>query len=372
MAPRLPDEISRSQGRIATLDGWRGVSISLVVIGHTWNYRLAAQYAERVNLASELATVGVYAFFFISGFIITKICLHEYNTSTFSVRNFYLRRFFRIVPPFFSLLVVVAVASSLSLIDQSRSGIFSAGMFLCNINTNCGWFVGHTWSLAFEEQFYLLFPLALVMGGRRIGLIAGAIFLLIVSLPIGRFYLNLGEEARWLISFTVPFSFICAGCVAAAYERRLERLSQGKFAVHATFASALIIAGVLIGNTTQLFPLASRASQLLALLTHLGLPLCLGWVIGSSIYQRNVLTALLATPPVQFIGAISYSLYLWQQPFVAPRSLYLNDNIFLFWPGMFIAAWLSRQFIELPGIRLGKRIIRRFEFARLEPDEMKI
>jgi peptidoglycan/LPS O-acetylase OafA/YrhL len=59
--------------RIAPLDGWRGISISLVIIGHTWNYRLATYLEHTSNPMSELAQLGVCIFFFISGFIITKI-----------------------------------------------------------------------------------------------------------------------------------------------------------------------------------------------------------------------------------------------------------------------------------------------------------
>jgi peptidoglycan/LPS O-acetylase OafA/YrhL len=344
--------------RITPLDGWRGISISLVIIGHTWNYRLTTNLEHTSNPVSELAQLGVSIFFFISGFIITKMSLREYaETASFSVRNFYIRRIFRIIPPFFTFLFVLVVARSLSLIDQPFAGIITAGAFLCNIETDCGWFAGHSWSLAVEEQFYLLFPVLFAIAGLKIDRVAGLALVIFLALPLVRFLLNPGPWASALIEFTAPFLFICFGCVAAAHEARLERLSQSMWATYLSGAAVAIMLAVVLTNGSQPFPPASAGSRLLALLNFTALPISVAWLVGSSIYQRNAFTAVITTPPVLFVGSISYSLYLWQQLFVAPQSLYLTGSIFLFWPLQFVFAWLSYRFIETPSIRLGKQMM---------------
>src|SRR5580704_6596131 len=344
--------------RIAALDGWRGISISLVIIGHTWNYRLATHLEHTSNPMSELAQLGVCIFFFISGFIITKMSLQEYAaTANFSIRDFYIRRVFRIIPPFFIFLLVLVVARSLSLIDQPFAGIVTAGAFLCNIEADCGWFAGHSWSLAVEEQFYLLFPVLFAIAGLKLGRVAGLALVIFLALPLVRFLLNLGPWASALIEFTTPFLFICFGCVAATHEARLERLSQSLWATYLSGAAVAVMLAVVLTNGSQLFPPASVGSRLLALLNFIALPISVAWLVGSSIYRRNAFTAVITTPPVLFVGSISYSLYLWQQLFVAPQSLYLTGSIFMFWPLQFVFAWLSRRCIEIPSMRLGKQMM---------------
>jgi peptidoglycan/LPS O-acetylase OafA/YrhL len=91
------------------------------------------------------------------------------------------------------------------------------------------------------------------------------------------------------------------------------------------------------------------------LLNRIVLPISLAWLVGSSVYQRNIFTTILTAPPLLFVGTISYSLYLWQQMFLARHELYLT--IFLLWPLMFVLAWLSRRFIETPSIGLGRRLM---------------
>jgi peptidoglycan/LPS O-acetylase OafA/YrhL len=344
--------------RITPLDGWRGISISLVIIGHTWNYRLATHLEHKSNPASELAQLGVCIFFFISGFIITKMSLREHAaTASFSIRSFYIRRIFRIISPFFIFLLVLVVARSLSLIDQPFAGIIKAGAFLCNIETDCGWFAGHSWSLAVEEQFYLLFPVLFAIVGFKLGRVTGLVLAIFLALPLVRFLLNFGPWASALIEFTTPFLFICFGCVAATQEARLERLSQSMWATYLSGAAVTVTLVVVLTNGSQPFPPASVGSRLLALLNFTALPISIAWLVGSSVYQRNAFTAIITTPPVLFVGSISYSLYLWQQLFVAPQSLYLTGSIFLFWPLQFVFAWLSYRFVETPSIRLGKQMM---------------
>jgi peptidoglycan/LPS O-acetylase OafA/YrhL len=157
--------------RITVLDGWRGVSILLVIYGHfaTERYWNHSPINLNYRIADALSTFGVCIFFVISGLIITKLALREQDASgQFSVGNCYKRRFFRIVPPYFLYLSCILLLTAWGVIAQHYAGILWAAAFLCDLpQAECGWFGGHSWSLAYEEQFYLLFPLLFVCLGRR-------------------------------------------------------------------------------------------------------------------------------------------------------------------------------------------------------------
>jgi peptidoglycan/LPS O-acetylase OafA/YrhL len=86
---------------------------------------------------------------------------------------------------------------------------------------------------------------------------------------------------------------------------------------------------------------------------------CLCWLVVAPVYRVNVLSRFLIWPPLLFLGMISYSLYLWQQLFLAKPSLYLVDNALLWSPLMLAAATASHYFVERPFMRLGKRFIAR-------------
>jgi peptidoglycan/LPS O-acetylase OafA/YrhL len=221
---------------------------------------------------------------------------------------------------------------------------------------DCGWFVGHSWSLAFEEQFYLLFAILFAVSGRRIFYITGTVLIVFLSLPLVRFILGLGHWTGPIVEFTRPFLFICCGCIAAVRESELIALSQSRWATAISCTSIAIVALLVLSNGTEAFPAASAGSRLIALLDAVALPFSVAWLVVSSVYQKNAFTAFLSAPPVLFVGGISYSLYLWQQLFVAPLSLYLTPGIFVIWPLMFVFAWFSNRLVETPGIRIGKRI----------------
>lgn len=147
--------------RIGYLDTWRCIAVAAVILAHLPKSIADRVLSSPVHLLFEYGQVGVFIFFFISGHVVSKTCLRELSsTGTFSIGAFYTRRVFRIVPP---LLIYLAVCVTLfwsRLIDARSFEFLTASLYLCNIApAGCGWYTGHTWSLAFEEQFYLLFPL---------------------------------------------------------------------------------------------------------------------------------------------------------------------------------------------------------------------
>ena len=212
-------------GRLKELDGWRAVSVLLVVIYHAAVYQHAQTLAPHRHLASafdELGALGVKVFFVISGFVICRLLtFEEQRYGAASLKGFYIRRVFRILPPLYIYVAAVSLLLSIGLINDSWPGLLNGALFLYDLlpALHGSWFIGHTWSLAVEEQFYLFFP-ALWMMTRKIGRnrVFPVIFCLIVAW-------NLSAAAFGWDLFTLPsaragFACICCGVVAANIEAR--------------------------------------------------------------------------------------------------------------------------------------------------------
>src|SRR5436853_6665467 len=140
--------------RIPSLDGLRAISITLVVLSHLVKWK-------HIALAPLQADGGlrVQIFFVLSGYLITKLLLTEYDrTSTISLREFYIRRAFRIFPAAF---VFLAIVVPLYWHEMRWYHVAAAFFYVANMDIARPWVFGHLWSLSIEEQFYLLWPLAL-------------------------------------------------------------------------------------------------------------------------------------------------------------------------------------------------------------------
>src|ERR1700722_8365542 len=167
-----------SGGRIASLDGLRAISIALVVGYHAINAATQVKsHRDYVGPWEHLFNggLGVSIFFVISGFLITHLLLREMKKSgTISLKDFYIRRTFRIWPAFFFYLGIIVLLYWMHLIGIARRGVVAAGAFVYNYVPHVGNpLVAHSWSLSVEEQFYLFWPVVLLaLGSRRATVIA--------------------------------------------------------------------------------------------------------------------------------------------------------------------------------------------------------
>src|SRR6185503_16392845 len=153
--------------RVPSLDGLRAISIALVVFCHMAGTR-GFPISEAAGNILPFAALGVRVFFVISGFLITKLLLAEWSrTGGIDLSRFYLRRTLRIMPPYYVLLVAVAMAASVDLIRLAPGDLAHAATYTSNYAPDRSWWIGHTWSLSVEEQFYLLWPAVLLLAGRR-------------------------------------------------------------------------------------------------------------------------------------------------------------------------------------------------------------
>jgi len=160
------------------------VSIALVVLGHlcgTSGFALPGSFANTLALGE----LGVGVFFVISGFLITKLLLEEAEgTGRISLLRFYLRRTFRIFPPYYAFILVLIVLDAARWITLSSGDLVHTLTYTANYHAGRSWNVGHAWSLSVEEQFYLLWPAVLLVLGRWGGLRVALAF--IAAAPLVR------------------------------------------------------------------------------------------------------------------------------------------------------------------------------------------
>ena len=160
-----------STGRVPALDGLRGVAIIAVFVAHladgVFPHHLPLITGHPVAIGGGVT--GVQLFFVLSGFLITTILLREYSRyGQICLTAFYVRRFFRILPPLLALSCVFGVIAILSGVSGAFGTILRALTFTQNISAmsaiapDSGW-LSHTWSLAVEEQFYLVWPFVLTL-----------------------------------------------------------------------------------------------------------------------------------------------------------------------------------------------------------------
>jgi peptidoglycan/LPS O-acetylase OafA/YrhL len=298
---------------------------------------------------------GVSVFFVISGFLITSLLLQEEQSrGRISLRDFYMRRAFRILPPFWVFLAGVVLFWKLGVFETDWRNVGIAFAFLRDY-VRGDWWTGHCWSLSVEEQFYLLWPATLVLTGRRKSLwIALGLILLAPAIRVLSHFLvtrRMGPIANDM--FHMRMDSLMFGCALAmvhnnaAFEKFAKRiLSLPGLLVALCFF--LFVSGYLNQRfqSYYMFPFGYTFESIAIsylLLYFVRRPKSIGGVILNS-------------PLLVHIGLISYSLYLWQQLFLTDL---LSSSVLGKFPLNLIfafgAAELSWIFIEQPALRLRRK-----------------
>jgi peptidoglycan/LPS O-acetylase OafA/YrhL len=179
-------------GHIPSLNGWRAVAISLVMLDHA-RFTMGFPQDRIPNWSRiffEQGNLGVRIFFVLSGFLITHLLLREAERlGSFSRRGFYIRRCLRILPVYFVYLGILAGLIALNVYGhEEASSWLGALTFTRNMVGPVSSYTGHFWSLAVEEQFYLIWPLSLAAFSlwRRPHLAYGLLLIPIVICPLMR------------------------------------------------------------------------------------------------------------------------------------------------------------------------------------------
>ncbi len=337
------------------IDGLRAIAVVLVVM-----YHLGVGFTKG-------GFIGVDIFFVISGYLISGIISSEIDAGHFSLLGFYERRVRRLFPALFGMLIFSSALAYLVLfppeLEYFGATLAAATIFLANIlfYNGEGYFAGthqaipllHTWSLAVEEQFYLLYPLALApLLGRNKGALCW--FALVVAAALSfALCLFLVKHDRSAAFFLLPSRAweLLLGCLlalGAIPELRHERHRQ--WASIVGLLAILIAAGAI--NRGTAFPGWAAMAP------------CLGavMIIHSGAKGDTLVYRLLSSRYAVFIGLISYSLYLWHWPlivFYTAHFGFLSDTERLLLGATSIAvAALSWRYVESP-FRQRRRMPRR-------------
>jgi len=295
-------------GRIPSLDGLRAAAIALVVLTHAAGTRDIPIHSNYLDVGD----FGVRIFFVISGYLITTLLIAEHTrTGWISLPRFYLRRTFRIFPAFYVYLAALAAGWALGWLELHRGDLVHAATYTSNYQHDRSWEVGHLWSLAVEEQFYLLWPALLVAVGRpRAPWIAAAVIVLGPVVRIACWHLLPTGRAGIGESFHTVADVIAVGCLLAFVRPTLHawpaylRLQRSPLFL---VAPAIAIAANYTRSHMTISYLAGETAM------NLGIALCVDWAIT---HPDGVVGAILNARPVVYLGTLSYSLYLWQQPFL--------------------------------------------------------
>ena len=158
--------------QIASLDGLRAISIGFVIFAHLSGTQFFPSF---VVARRSFGNYGVRIFFVISGFLITTLLLQELASSgRISLKRFYLRRVFRILPAKYFYILATLIATLIGWIHVSGNDFMHALTYTANYDFDRSWYVTHLWSLAVEEQFYLIWPAVLALAGSRKGMLVAA------------------------------------------------------------------------------------------------------------------------------------------------------------------------------------------------------
>jgi peptidoglycan/LPS O-acetylase OafA/YrhL len=327
------------------IDGLRAIAVIPVVLFHAGVLHVAGGF------------VGVDVFFVISGFLITGILLEDIRKDRFSIAMFYERRARRILPALFTVLLFASLAAYKILLpndayDYGRS-LIATLFFVSNIafSREMGYFDGpsemkpllHTWSLAVEEQFYILYPLFLFLVTRffkkRYATAIGSVLVLSLGYSIWR--VETQPATSFYLATTRAWELLIGGLLAIQSIPKLRnRLPANLLGL---LGLGLIFYSVLAFSAATPFPG-----------THALYP-CVGaaLIIYSGMAADTVVARVLSTQPLVFVGLISYSLYLWHWVIIVFTKHYLDRP--LAWRetiavivAAFLVASLSWQFVENP------------------------
>ena len=358
------------------IDGLRAVAIIPVILFHSGLGLMSGGY------------LGVDIFFVISGYLITSVIIEEIRENDFSIINFYERRARRILPALF-LVTAVCVPLSLAFMVPAQYVDFSESLvsivaFVSNFHFlfESGYFdqpseykpLLHTWSLSIEEQFYVLFPVFMLLvarfGQRHLVWLLAVICLL--SLALTQFGGNLKlappyVEAQFLLTDVPHYAFfllptrgweLIVGALSAIYLMQIGRRMPPAYICEIASGVGFILILFSIFTFDEVTPVPS----VFTLLPVMGTALVIVFCSSTTIIGRT-----LSNPAIVLTGLISYSVYLWHQPLFVYSRLANGDDPPGYWIALmailsFGLGYLSWRFVERP-FRDRKQFTRQQIFA---------
>ena len=308
-----------SEGYRAYLDGLRVVAVYLVVLFHSGSDRFSAGY------------VGVDVFFVLSGFLVTQLLLRDLSSDgSISYRRFYARRFRRLLPAAFvvlvaSALVYSALASPIE-VAASKGGFQAAFLYVTNwyfIRQAGDYFAADPatnpvlqfWSLAVEEQFYLAWPL--LLGGlwllarrfdvRRWQVLRGVVAVGALASLLWAWSLRSSDPSRAYYGTDARAYQLMAGALIALTPTLVTRLAGFARPARWVGLASIVTIGILASSWISLDAIGRGA--LVTLATALA-------IVALEVADGGVAQRVLSLAPIVYLGRISYGTYLWHWPVI--------------------------------------------------------
>jgi peptidoglycan/LPS O-acetylase OafA/YrhL len=353
----------------AEIDGLRAIAVIPVILFHTGYQWFGGGF------------IGVDIFFVISGYLITNIIVSEMGDEKFSLLNFYERRARRILPALFlAILISIFLAYYFLLPHQIKdfsqsivaSAFFASNFFFYLETDYFNQFTNkapllHTWTLAVEEQFYILFPLLLLaiyrLGKRLINLFL--LFILLVSLISAEVIVGENPNLAFYATHTRSWELM-VGCLAALNQKYIEVLLvniKEKFNVGSLIENVLCflaLGGVI--SSLLFFNKDTRHPSLITLIPVVSTALLL-------LFSSHCLPIkkLFSWKPLVFVGLLSYSLYIFHQPILSFSHFssfgLFDEHTWFYRPVLlciiFIVSFLSYKYVEKP-LRYNRSMTQRF------------
>jgi peptidoglycan/LPS O-acetylase OafA/YrhL len=313
---------ANKEARIPSLDGWRALAILLVIISH---FPSASAFPRDLSPVSNIlmttlcahGNLGVRIFFVISGFLITFLLLREAGQNRrLSLGCFYVRRALRIFPVYFLYLGSLFILQTSGLYSDSHSSWIGSLSFLRNIVGRGDSATAHFWSLAVEEQFYIIWPLSiLILSLQRNTRLAKALLVVTLMLcPVfraNRVGLELHHSALGFLlanrSLLMYADSLAAGCLGAFFY--VEQLS-GKLKLPSSNKWLIPALGVVL--LTALYPLFANIPPLLVTMIPSVQALAIMVLLWITVECRcGLVYRLLNLKFSVWLGTLSYSLYVW-------------------------------------------------------------
>lgn len=337
--------------RLPSLDGLRAFSIALVCIGHIAGTVGAPDFLLPLH---SLGNFGVKIFFVISGFLITYLLLLEREKmGHINLRQLYIRRTLRLFPAFYFFVLCMFIAHMLGWIELWPGDLFHAATYTMNFHHERSWWLNHTWSLAVEEQFYLLWPLLLVFMGHKKSYTISIVVIFVVPLIRALMWYQFDASPSAMTrEFQAVADALATGCILAyIYKHNIPIPAWfRRMWFYLIPFSMFIIPAIMIKLYPPLFYIIGQSF----------VNICAACIIWRYMTVRTGLPFIfLNWRPIIWLGGLSYSLYLWQEPFLNSWV----QNWYAQWPVNIVLSFgfalLSYYAVEQPFMKLRKTFLNR-------------
>ncbi len=321
----MPEPVRSSQRYLPGLDGLRGLAVGAVVAFH-----LDLGWAQG-------GLLGVGVFFTLSGYLITDLLLGQYErTGRLQLADFWLRRARRLLPALFVMLAVVVAWVTLldrSLLPAVRGAVGASMLYVTNwwlIAQHSSYFaqfgppspLGHLWSLAVEEQFYLIWPWLLLIGlrwkrkgsGPYAGLAAASLLLAAASAVAMALLYRPGYDPTRVYdgTDTRAFALLIGAALAFVWPSRhlhAEITKRARWVLEGAGTAGLVVFAALVWRTSEYSPFLYRGGMVL-------LSVATALMVAAAASPASRFGRILGWEPLRWVGVRSYGIYLWHFPII--------------------------------------------------------